>query len=295
MTITRTAVLFFLTLGIGVMAGALLDPHPDRVSRLQAARSAYDVDFTPTAAAGQQDVYQHAAHGDAHDKGLFLDNLLLALNTYGKPGAVNGEYLQDFDTLYATLAALLQDGNAFVAEPAADVTNVLALMQRTTGITPVSDSTAVKQALASIIEHGANDTVRGRAIDAWVLMYPPDDAMVDTLERILQGDMDRFPESHAAAFRAYGIYKRRYNYPLPESTAATARHLLEHPSQDVRVKAEYALAELAGPAVLPTLMTQLAQAGNSSEGRMLTALILRLDNSQDTIDKLNRLGAGTPH
>jgi HEAT repeat protein len=101
--------------------------------------------------------------------------------------------------------------------------------------------------------------------------------------------MDRYPESHAAAFRAYGIYKRRYGYQLPDSTVTAAKHLLEHPSQSVRVKAEYALAEMGGTSVLPTLIGQLEQAGNSSESRMLTALILHLDNSQDTINKLNRI------
>jgi hypothetical protein len=178
-----------------------------------------------------------------------------------------------------------------VAEPAASITNVLALMQRTTEIPAISDSATVRTALKNVITQGVHDTVRSRAIDAWVLMYPPDDAMVGTLETILQGDMDRFPESHAAAFRAYGIYKRRYGYPLPDSTVTTAKHLLEHPSQEVRVKAEYALAEMGGTSVLPTLIAQLEQAGNSSEGRLLTALILRLDNSQDTIDTLNRITA----
>ena len=207
------------------------------------------------------------------------------------PGAVNGEYLNDFAELYATLTALLQDDSESVAQHAAAITNVLALMQRTTEIPPVSDSASIRTALENIIENGEHDTVRSRAIDAWVLMRPPDDAMVGTLETILQGDMDRFPESHAAAFRAFGIYKRRYGYQLPDSTAATAKHLLEHPSSSVRVKAEYALAEMEGASVLPTLIAQLEQAGNSSEGRMLTALILSLDNSQGTIDKLNRITA----
>jgi HEAT repeat protein len=204
---------------------------------------------------------------------------------------VNGHYLDDFSAVYATLAVLLQDDSEYVAEPAAAIINVLALMERTTEITPVSESATIRQALENVIAQGAHDTVRGRAIDAWVLMYPPDDAMVGTLEKILLGDMDRFPKSHAAAFRAFGIYKRRFNYPLPETTMTTAKQLLEHPSQAVRVKAEYALAELAGPSVLPTLIAQLKQAGNSSEGLMLTALILRLDNSQDTIDQLNRITA----
>ncbi|MEZ5542068.1 MAG: hypothetical protein R3F42_08495 [Pseudomonadota bacterium] len=215
---------------------------------------------------------------------------MLALNTYGKPGAENGNYLQDFAALYTTLAALLQDSNGFVAEPATAVTKVLALMQGTGGIKPVSESAAVKGALEKIIGGSSNDVVRGRAIDAWVQMYPPDDAMMGSLEQILQGDMIQYPASHAAAFRAYGIYRRRYNYELPKSTAATAKHLLEHPSQDVRVKAEYALAEISGAAALPTLITQLEHTAAGSESRVLTALILRLDNSQDTLDKLNRIG-----
>jgi len=247
---------------------------------------ATEVDSTPPG-----NIFQQTVQDSKRDKGLFLDNLLLALNTYGKPGAQNGEYLKDFDELYATLATLVQDDSENVAEPAAAILNVLALMQRTTDIPPVSDSTAIESALENVIAHGEYDTPRSRAIDAWVLLYPPDDGMVSTLENILQGDMDRFPESHAAAFRAYGIYKRRYGYQLPDSAVATAKHLLEHPSQDVRVKAEYALAEMGGTSVLPTLIAQLEQAGNSSESRMLTALILRLDNSQGTIDRLNRITA----
>jgi hypothetical protein len=274
-----------------VLAGLLLEPRFTRTLMYPAdpARTAHD--HTPAGETGPRSLYQRATQGSARDKGLFLDNLLLALNTYGKPGAVNGNYLDDFSAVFATLAVLLQDDSEYVAEPAAAIINVLALMEHTTGIKPVSGSATIRQALENVIAQGTHDSVRGRAIDASVLMYPPDDAMVGSLEEILLGDMDRYPESHAAAFRALGIYKRRYNYPLPETTMATAKQLLEHPSQAVRVKAEFALAELAGPSVLPTLIAQLKQAGNSSEGLMLTALILRLDNSQDTIDQLTRITA----
>ncbi len=293
MHITRNAVMLMSTMGIGLAAGVLLKPyitsalaiHPELTLRAGTGAVATTREIAP------KDIFQRAVQGSVRDKGLFLDNLLLALNTYKKPGAANGEYLKDFAQLYATLAGLLLDDSEYVAEPAASITNVLALMQRTTEIPAISESEAIKAALENVITHSEHDTVRGRAIDAWVLMYPPDETMIGTLETILQGDMDRFPESHAAAFRAYGIYKRRYGYKLPESTVATAKHLLEHPSQSVRVKAEYALAEMGGTSVLPTLITQLEQAGNSSEGRMLTALILSLDNSQATIDSLNRITA----
>jgi hypothetical protein len=282
--------ILFVT-GIGLVAGILIEPRLPRTLGLKPGLQVRRTDPAPSAIATPRDAVGHATQGNTRDKGLFLDNLLLALNTYGRPGAVNGEYLEDFDALYATLAELLQDDSTYVAEPAVAVIKVLALMERTSEIEPVSESATVRQALEDVIAHGTRDVVRGRAIDAWTLMYPPDDTTIATLEKILQGDMDRYPESHAAAFRAYGIYRRRYNYPLPETTVATAERLLDHPSQAVRVKAEYALAQMAGPSVLPTLIAQLEQAGNSSEGRVLTALILKLDDSEETIDRLNRIAA----
>jgi hypothetical protein len=293
MLITTKAVMIVFVVGIGLAAGVLLEPHLTRPPQSPVSPAALLERLSPAGKATPPDIYQQATQGNARVRGLFLDNLLLALNTFGKPGAVNGEYLDDFAAVYATLAVLLQDDSELVAEPAAAIINVLALMERTTDIEPVSESATIKRALASVIANSTHDTVRGRAIDAWVMLYPPDDAMIATFEKVLQGDMTRFPESHAAAFRAYGIYKRRYDYPLPETAMATAKQLLEHPSQDVRVKAEYALAEMAGPSVLPTLIARLKQAGNSSEGLMLTALILRLDNSQDTIDTLNRIAAAS--
>ncbi len=289
MQITRTAVMLIPAIVIAT-AGILYERQHGRGTAPYLEYTGQSITATGDSTV-PKDIFQKTVQESKRDMALFLDNLLLALNTYGKPGAQNGELLEDFDALYATLATLVQDDSEYVAEPAAAILNVLALMQRTTGIPSVSDSAAIKSALGNVIAHGEHDTVRSRAIDAWVLLYPPDDSMVSTLDNILQGDMDRFPESHAAAFRAYGIYKRRYDYPLPDTTVATAKHLLEHPSQDVRVKAEYALAELGGTSVLPTLIAQLEQAGNSSESRMLKALILRLDNSQGTVDRLNRITA----
>jgi len=287
MLITRKDIMLMLSLVIMAGAGVLLRPDVTRsvATRLDGTTKI----LATTTETAPLDVYQQALQGSVRKKGLFLDNLLLALNTYGKPGAENSEYLKDFAEVYGTLALLVQDDDASVADHATLVMNVLALMQRTTAIPPVSESTSIRSALGNVIADSENDTARGNAIDAWVLLYPPDEGMINTLEKILQGDMDRYPESHAAAFRAYGIYKRRYGYQLPDSTVTAAKHLLEHPSQSVRVKAEYALAEMGGTSVLPTLIGQLEQAGNSSESRMLTALILHLDNSQDTINKLNRI------
>lgn len=289
MHITRKAVMLILTAGVGVIAGVLFQPHLTGTLDTR-PESTPDVTVT-TPETVPRDIHQQALQGSTRDKGLFLDNLLLALNTYGKPGAANGEYIKDFTELYATLALLVQDDSEYVAEPAAAITNVLALMQLTTDIPAISESASIKTALVNVIAHGKNDTARGRAIDAWVRLYPPDDSMVGTLETILQGDMDRFPESHAAAFRAYGIFQRRYDYQLPDTAVTTAKHLLEHPSQSIRVKAEYALAKMGGTSMLPTLMTQLEQAGNGSESRVLKVLILSLDSSQDTIDRLNRIAA----
>jgi hypothetical protein len=238
-----------------------------------------------------QETPVRTAQTKARENGLFLDNVLLALNTYGKPDALNGEYLEDIDALYDRLATLVQDENPLVAEPATDVINILALMERTSDIAPVSESPAIKDALEAVIANGRHDAVRGRAIDAWTRLYPPDQAMVDTLEDILQGDMNRFPETQAAAFRAYGVFRRRYGFALPESTLASAKQLLAHPSQATRVKAEYAIAELGGTAAVPTLIARLEQVGNSSEGRMLTALILSLDDSRATRDALERIAA----
>jgi len=268
-------------------AGTLLVPRLHRPLEIRSERAGHP--STAKVVTLPRDIHEQAVQQVDRDKALYLDNLLLALNTYGKPNAQNANYLQDFDVLYATLSRLMQDESGNVANLATAIMNVLALMQLTSDIPPVSDSESIKAALKNVIEHGENDTARGQAIDAWVLMYPPDDGMVSTLENILRGDMDRFPESHAAAFRAYGVYKRRYGYQLPDSTVSVAKNLLEHPSQDVRVKAEFALAEMGGTSVLPILITQLEQAGDSSESRMLTALILSLDNSQDTIDRLNRI------
>lgn len=279
-------------MGVGLVAGILLEPHLTRTLQIHQDRTAPEISAAmATATTNPRDNDRQTMQQSDRDKGLFLDNLLLALNTYGKPGAQNAEYLKDFDAVYAALARLVQDDSENVAQSATAILNVMVLMQRTSGIPSVSDSAAIKTALEHVIQNGENDMARGQAIDAWVLMYPPDDSMIGTLEKILQGDMDRFPESHAAAFRAYGIYKRRYGYQLPDSTVTVAKNLLEHPSQDVRVKAEYALAEMGGTSVLPILLTQLEQAGNSSESRMLTALILSLDNSQDTINRLNRIEA----
>lgn len=290
MRITGKAVVILLVAGIAGVAGVLLEPHLVQLQR-DRQEPAVRTETPEVRTSAPDDTPAREARARVRERGLFLDNVLLALNTYGKPGAVNGEFLEDFDALYERLASLVQDESPFVAEPAIDVINVLGLMQRTSGITPVSGAPAIRDALEAVIANGTHDTVRGRAIDAWTGLYPPDQAMVDTLEQILQGDMDRYPESHAAAFRAYGIFRRRHDFPLPESTLATAKRLLRHPSQATRIKAEYALAALGGTAELPTLMARLEQVGNNSEGQMLTALILRLDNSQDTIDALNRIAA----
>jgi hypothetical protein len=289
MHITRKAVMLILSFALVVAAGIMLRPKDPTSIAIHLDHASPAGATAPVTITPPPDIYQQARQDSTRNRALFLDNLLLALNTYGKPGAENGEYLKNFADLYATLARLLQDDNERVAEPAAAVVNVMALMQRTTAIQPVSESDTIKSALENVIVHGEHDVVRSRAIDAWVLLYPPDDDMVSTLEKILQGDMDKFPETQAAAFRAYGIYKRRYGYKLPDSTVNVAKNLLDHPSQSVRVKAEYALAEIGGTSMLPTLIAQLEQAGDSTESRMLTALILKLDNSQDTVDKLNRI------
>lgn len=288
--------MFLLVAGIGGVAGVFLEPHLAHVFR----DSDRDVQESPArvfepdvAAVTPEDSAARLERAHIREQGLFLDNVLLALNTYGKPGALNGEYLKDYSTLYDRLAVLLQDESPRVAEPASDVINVLALMEHTSNIEPVSAVPAVRQALEAVIAHGTHDSVRGRAIDAWTRLYPPDQAMVDTLERLLQGDMSRFPESQAAAFRAYGIFRRNYDFPLPASTVDAAKQLLRHPSQATRVKAEYALAELGGTAELPALIARLEEVGNGSEGQMLTALILRLDDSQATRDTLNRIAERT--
>lgn len=284
--------MILLVAGIGVAAGIFIEPH--LAHRLRDSDPLATPEPPPPPETWTSEPEDTAARDErdrVREQGLFLDNVLLALNTLGKPGALNGEYLKDFDALYDRLAVLVQDESPLVAEPATDVINVLALMERTSDIAPLSKAQGIRDALESVIAHGTHDTVRARAIDAWTRLYPPDQAMVDILERVLAGDMEQFPESHAAAFRSYGIFRRNYDFTLPDSTVAAAKRLLRHPSQATRVKAEYALAELGGVAELPTLIARLEEAGNSSEGQMLTALILRLDNSQKTRDTLNRISA----
>jgi hypothetical protein len=279
-----------LTAGLGMVAGILVEPHLRHLTRDTEEMPVLVPEPLPPPRALEQTPVR-TEQTKARENGLFLDNVLLALNTYGKPDALNGEYLEDMDALYDRLATLVQDDNPHVAEPATDVINILALMERTSDIAPVSEAPAIKDALEAVIANGRQDAVRSRAIDAWTRLYPPEQAMVDTLEDILQGDMNRFPETHAAAFRAYGVFRRRYGFALPDSTLASAKQLLAHPSQATRVKAEYAIAELGGTDAVPTLIAQLEQVGNSSEGRMLTTLILSLDDSRATRDALERIAA----
>jgi hypothetical protein len=241
-----------------------------------------------TTAPVSNNYYQWVLRTDEKRKGQFLDELLMTLQSYGKPGTENNQYFKSFDDLYEVLSLLTHDDSKNIAKAAASIIGILAQMQQTTTIPPISESPFVKSALENTIRESEFDTVRGGAIDAYSVMYPPNDEIVSLYENILLNGTTEMYSSISAVFRAYAIYERSYDLKMPESTLDAATKLLDHPSESVSTNAALALAKSGGVSVLPVLLNRLEKSG-VSESYRVSSQILRLDKSDNTVNRLREI------
>ena len=81
-----------------------------------------------TTAPVSNNYYQWVLRTDEKRKGQFLDELLMTLQSYGKPGTENNQYFKSFDDLYEVLSLLTHDDSKNIAKAAASIIGILAQM-----------------------------------------------------------------------------------------------------------------------------------------------------------------------
>jgi hypothetical protein len=249
---------------------------------------------------------------DRKGKIQFLEELINAIQAYGKEGAQLSDYFNDMVALSAILAQLVLDGDEGVSGRALFSIRMMSWphlldkkiqdsgSNQTAGQLPadipdISQSAEIKMALEQLIsDDDTDDDFRGDAIEAYALLYPPEDTMINEFEKlIVAGGIDG-GDTLTAIFSAYTHYKRIYDYDMPASTIEAAEKLIEHPSESVKLDALYALRKNVGKPILPVLFDQLKESQSMGVVNALIIDILSLDPSDETVRQLKEVAAERP-
>lgn len=238
------------------------------------------------------------------NKKEFLDDVFSELRN--KEGLRN-KYFQDSNALYADLALLAVDSDERVSEATLNIISLMALahwassmdalsgsslatQSATPAINDISQSIEIKNALEQLIKSpDSNDEVKGRAIEAHSLLYPPQPDINIEFEKLIIEGGDRNGDTIAAIFLAFKNYKSMYNYEIPTSVLEAAKTLIDHPSEPVKTSALYTLRENVGKPILPLLFYELESTRSMGIANAVVKNILALDHSEDTVLKLKEI------
>ena len=230
------------------------------------------------------------------EKKQFLKELFDALKAYDKNGVISDEYLNDAEALAVILAQLALDDSKSVSAQALLLINLLAFVPGSNSILPnFTQSVEIKAALEQLIMiDETDDDLKGRAIDAYSLIYPPEDAMISKFEQIIaKGGFDE-GDTLTAIFSAFSNYKKLHNYDMPASILEQTKKLIEHPSDSVKSDAMYNLSKSLGKPFLPVLFHELRNRHGLSVKNTIVVSILLLDQSDETIQQLKEFAAELP-